>query len=313
MKHLIWLCAVAGIGCSGSDAGDGTGSGGAADGSGGAESGSGGAPTASGGSNSASGGSASGGSGVSCKGSFHEERIVFENETRVTSPSLTGDALELYLVVGESSNETFQMARRSAVEEPFGAAQSLPELDSFCDSTLNKTLDISFDGLRIYFSCYADLDFETTLYLSTRADRAASFGEPIELGLAPASAAASADELAVYGSLYTVDTQTRRYARSDIQAQLGSAEVVPGLEMVSFFSPVVSSDGLEIYGAVGETKTFSKATRTSADLPFGAPQPLSLGAGLLGVGAPDLSADCRRLVYSGVDLEENWAIYEAER
>jgi len=217
--------------------------------------------------------------------------------------------------MGESSEESFMVSRRNSADEAFPEGVALPELNDFPACVgLDKTLDASADGLRVYVSCYANIDLYTELYQFERPDRDALFANPTEVGRVFASSGISVDELTLVGARFTSDIATSTSTRTALDRRFPDPHPLPGLENQAIFSPTLSRDGLELYGALGTEKTFAVVRRPDLDTPFGTPEPLThLIGDLMTVGAPDLSDDCRTLVFVGVDYAIQWAIYQAER
>ena len=271
--------------------------------------GSGGMETGSGGSEPGSGGGAA---QPDCSGEFGNPQPILAGG-RMTSPAITGDELELYYVSGEAYYEQIYVSRRSSTSQAFELGTPVAALNEICDG-LNASLDVSYDGLRLYLSCYADVDELAPLLMLTRPDRDSAFGSPLDLGLFSTSAGVSSDELSVYGARFTSDVATRLATRSNLTAPFSAALSAPGLDQTALFSPGISPDGLEIYGAVGTDKVFSVARRASVDLPFEAPQPLpQLSGSYLAVGAADISQDCRSIIYAAVITETEWTLLRARR
>jgi hypothetical protein len=293
----------------GSGGSEDSGSGGSEDGSGGRRSGAGGAAVGSGGDN---GGGA--GPDADCSGAFGDPKVILSGG-RITSPALSDNDLELFYVAGESYYESFMVSRRASINDPFPAGTPIDELNDFDPCVgVNKTLDVSPDGLRVYVSCYLDVDDPTPLYQFERPSRDALFDHPTELGFAFASTGISPDGLTLVGSRFASDVATYSSTRAALDQPFPTPEPLPGLETMPLFGPTLSSDGLEVYGALGAEKTFVVARRPDLESPFTAPESLSpITGGLLTAGAPDLSEDCRTLVYVGVDPEYNWGLIQAQR
>lgn len=247
-----------------------------------------------------------------CSGDFKNPQMILDGG-RITSPAITGDELELYYIFGETFYEQIYVSRRTSTDEAFSLGAPVPELNETCDG-LNATLDVSFDGLRLYLSCYTDADELIPLLLLTRPDRDSAFGSPVDLGLFTMAAALSADELTVYGARFGSDVATRMATRSSLTAPFGSALSAPGLEQAAMFAPGVSTDSLEIYGAPGAEKVFSVSRRSSSSEPFGAPQALpQLLGSYRAAGAAEVTENCRSLIYPAVDADGQWALLRAER
>lgn len=270
--------------------------------------GSGGMEAGSGGAEPGSGGAAQ----PDCSGEFSNPQPLLVGG-RMTSPAITGDELELYYVSGEAYYEQIYVSRRSSTNQAFDLGTPVDELNEICDG-LNASLDVSYDGLRLYLSCYLDVDQLAPLLMLTRPDRDSAYGSPFELGLFTTSAGLSADELSVYGARFNSDVATRLATRLSPTAPFDASLSAPGLDQTALFSPGISPDGLELYGAVGMEKIFSVARRASVDLPFNAPQPLpQLSGSYIAVGAADISQDCRSIIYAAVITETEWTLLRAER
>lgn len=278
------------------------------------EDGSGGRGAGAGGDSAGSGGDNGDGPDEACSGSFANPKVILSGG-RVTSPALSDNNLELFYVAGESYYESFMVSRRASMDEPFPAGTPLDELNEFDPCVgLNKTIDVSPDGLRAYVSCYIEVDTHPQLYQFERPDRDSPFADPIELGLAFASTGISPDGLTLVGSRFESDVATFSSTRAALDQPFPAPQPLPGLENESLFGPTLSRDGLELYGALGSEKLFSVARRADVDSPFGAPASLAhLTGGLWTAGAPDLSDDCRIVVYVGVDPEYNWGFIQVQR
>jgi len=235
---------------------------------------------------------------------------------RVTSPALSADNLELFYVAGESYDETFMVSHRNSTRDVFPEGTALDELNEFEPCLgLNKTLDASADGLRVYISCYTDVDLYTPLYQFERPSRDAPFEGPLEHRALFASSGISVDELTLVGSRFESDVATFASTRTALDQPFSEPKPLPGLENVALFGPTLSRDGLQLYGALGTEKRLSAARRPDLDSPFD-DEFLDYGAlvgDLMTAGAPDLSDDCRTLVFVGVDDASNWALYQADR
>lgn len=281
--------------------------------------GSGGSPEIATGGVPASGGGAQATGGMSevvdCTGDFTNPRTILQGERR-TSPALTGDQLELFFVQGEPGEERIRVVSRSSRDGMFGAAVDAPGLDEVC-GVLDRSLDVSYDGLRAYVSCVSDFEEVAVLYLLMRPDRTSAFSNPQEVGMFPSSPALSADELTIYGSLLSADRGTTSATRTSPTAPFGEREPVSGLEADFLFAPGISPDGLELYGGAGAERVLSRATRPSTLLPFSAPVALpDLAEGYDAAGAPELSQDCRTMVYaSALSMPDGyeWYLLQVER
>lgn len=167
---MIGLLAVSSLAC-GSTAND------SSSGDGDGDDGTGGSPETGDGDGDGDGDNGTGGSAGSsaCTGTFGQATLFFE-DTRTTSPALTGDELELSYVDGPSGNQIFKRAIRATVGEPFGPGEPVPELNTVCSATQDRFIDISEDGLRAYFGCYLPDDIASpshSVYVAERPSREA--------------------------------------------------------------------------------------------------------------------------------------------
>lgn len=287
-----------GPGASGAGAaqGGGAGTGSGTGGQGGSGAGLGG--TAAGGSSGAAGGNGA----VECTGAFGPPELLFSDED-TGSLSVTADELELFY----SSASGAKIRTRQVRGEAFGEPTTLDQLANACeaDKTI-VTLDVSEDGLRLYFTCssYDTVGHaEEPLMLAERESRSAEFDvadEPV--GFVTSSFGVSADELVVYSLQLDIDTvsgQTTMWERSSTDDPFGGPSAVPGIT-VQFAHPDESKDGLALYGALRPDYRLAVASRRSAGAGFSAPVTDGLPSPPMGQrdASPAISADCRTLYFT---------------
>lgn len=298
---------VLGSGCSGDDT---SGTGGAGGGTNDTGAGGTGATAGTGGNSGTPG-------GVDCSGSFGGAAVVLDDGARVATPSITADELVLFYTRGDSGGERFYVSQRASVSEAFPVGASVPELDAACQTTDDRSLDVSGDGLTAYVSCYppGTLAEPTTLYVLTRASQTEPFGSASEAGSMTPSSSVEEDGLSAVWS-GEASPSTRLATRTSTTESFGNDTALPGLETTNVHAPDLSPDGLAVYGGIDVEgiRTLAASTRASTSEPFRAPEVLSgLISTLLGSGAPDLSADCRSLYFVGVDAQGMYRIYRATR
>jgi hypothetical protein len=250
------------------------------------------------------------GATVDCSGSFGAPVPLFEVEPpfRISSPSVTADGLELFYVSGRDDRVGGEpvVRLRAATSSPFGEAQVV---DGVQCTTGDATLDVSNDGLRLYYACWEAFDELTDLRLAERGDRGQPFVDSGVVGTTGVAAGVSADELTVYSSGLNLEAPLRA-TRDALGSIFGDSAPIPGLEAVRLISPDISGDDLVLFGStLDEQLVF--ATRTSATEAFGPMQELT------GVpssaAAPNLSADCRTLYVVGEVASGNRAVFQMAR
>jgi len=106
---------------------------------------------------------------ANCQGEFGVAEVLLEGG-HPTSPSLTSDRLRLLYVDGASGSELFYESVRTDTTTAFGAGTPLTELNELCPPPLDKNLDVSEDGLRLYFTCYESFTAEESLRFASRSD-----------------------------------------------------------------------------------------------------------------------------------------------
>lgn len=232
--------------------------------------------------------------------------MVEDAMATINGISLTADELEVYYARGSTDGTTTsQVVRRTraAKNQVFGPAETLTELAGVCGELPYVNPDISEDGLSLYVTCTAKVDFGMSegvspLRVARRAARSAAFtldAQPI--GGVFASAGISADELTAYTDGEIFETAPQMFTRATKTETFTGPQPVPGIT-TALRSLDISSDGLVLFGAAstGDATAIHRAVRASTSAAFGAPQPLELqlmDAGMNpGLGAPNVTASC---------------------
>ena len=120
-----------------------------------------------------------------------------------TDPALTANGLDLFYLSNASGKAQAYEATRPSVSDQFTAAVAVPALSSFGVAGL----DISADGLTLYFTLPAD----SQLYTITRSSPQASFGSfvPVATVGGGTSPSISSDQREVFYKTIGVEEQTR--------------------------------------------------------------------------------------------------------
>lgn len=234
---------------------------------------------------------------IDCSGTFGPAEVLLE-DTLPFSPALSEDGLVLYYANGENGNEDFKFSVRANQDQTFPVGTPLPELDALCDVYDDRTIDASLDGLRVYFSCYPPAEVGHTdhpLFMAERPDLESDFDTPVQVASFPSSASVSADELSVYGAAFGAST-TLVSTRASLDDSFGPPMPLLGLDGRGFFAPVMAPGELEIYAASSGFIYYASRTDPTAD--FGETQPLDIiPAGYTSGGSPEISSDCRQLLF----------------
>lgn len=265
----------------------------------------GGAPAAGAG-GSASAGSPSAGAGpVPCNGTWPAATSLIPPEVGIIifSPALSPDGLELIYARNENAIVGFQRSRRASTADAFPKGTPLTELDSVCMPSDWRSADISADGLRIYVECYSIAGEQiglATLHVATRASLTAPFVYAEGSQMVGPGGSISSDELTFFTSsdMEPGSYPPLQYARTDKSQPFGTGTPIPGIEALNFSAPDISSDGLTLYA--GLNGDVVSATRENITAPFGAPVTVfaaSTTDTTEALGAPELSRDCRSLIY----------------
>jgi hypothetical protein len=292
----------------------GTASGGTS-GGGSANGGTAGGGTSSGGSSSGTGG---GSGGIDCTGTFGAPRtLIAAPSVTLSSLTLSPDELELVYSAG-SVTQGFFHARRASKADIFPDGVALPELDAAC-ATAEQTRsgDLSFDGLRFYFTCYTSSEsVPTPLRIARRASLDAPFVlDPMPLGNVLGGPSVSRDELELVSAL--ADMPAMRYGRDDASASFDAGAPIAGFETLLMRTPELAPDDLEIFIAVSQgTATnsgLSSATRSGPGAPFGTPNPIVVPTVTTETfGSAAISNDCRSLYYVHIVSTMSPATYSVE-
>jgi hypothetical protein len=242
-----------------------------------------------------------------CSGTFAGESVVLQAPPGATlsSPVISSDERELFYVqYDEPYVGHFRRSTRATSEGRFPDGAVVAELDAACAPRDYRSLDVSLDGLRAYVVCFESIEEGT--YGELRVAERRSRDRPFVLlaesfGSIGASPALTRDELLLYTSSPDgTGNPPRVYTRSARDQPFANGVAVAGLAATGMTSPEPSPDGLSLFG--GESARIVVASRTSPEAAFGAPAPLlSPPDGTWLLGAPELSADCRRLYYVAVD------------
>lgn len=264
--------------------------------------------TGAGGTSSATGGSVEGGGTPSmqrCEGSFGASQTLFSFGMNVASSlSITADELELFYVDVATSADThvISVRKRSSKSATFSAPAVVSDLQATCAAENYPALDVSDDGLRMYFTC---LDGPAPLRRASRASRSAAWvvdADPI--GTVGDSITVSGDELTAVGVReLTSNPRPDVYGRATTDQAFGSAMAVAGVDE-SFMNPDLSYDGRVLFGVVRLTEgariSFVSLedgfSATAAPSTVGMPTPAP-GATLVDDYTPTLTPDCRSIYF----------------
>lgn len=236
---------------------------------------------------------------LSCTGEWGAPERILEDDGFFQSPALTEDELTMYYGAADTMGgpQTFRVSRRSSRDVPFGAGQPVPELESFCAAfgTL-RTIDVSPDGRRLYFSCYESTVADSPLYVADRTD-AGTFEIRGAIGTAYCCAAVVSGELEMYAS--GMSTYLSYATRSTATDPFGPPGAVPGLEATEAFSPDLAPDGLSLFVTVPSSgPLIHEFVRPQIGDPFDPSRRITFMpeiANLRAVGGVEISADCRSL------------------
>jgi hypothetical protein len=273
----------------------------------------------------AMGGGAGGTVSARCEGTFGPSKTVFvAGQTPLASLSITEDELELFYVDVLSEEErlisVLSRASRDAAFPTTGAR--VPELQAVCESGNYPTLDVSNDGLRMYFICLED---SSPLRLATRASRSATWTvAPEPIGTVADSIGVSDDELtavAVEGLL--VAPRPILYQRASRSEPFGSAEDIP-LITEAFRNPDLVGNR-HLFGVISSpdntdrlavsTLTDASPLSFSAPTTEGMPVPSGADASTTSDYTPTVTPDCRKIYFLRLraDVGLQWTIEVAER
>jgi hypothetical protein len=276
------------------------------------------AATASGGTGGDASGGMAGANSGGCSGVFGPHELVREDPgLSIGTPTLTADELELFYVQESSDIQSAVVVlRRASPAAPFSVPQAVPEL-SVCQMGEAQSLDVSADGLRIYFSCHQEGYKSAALRLASRAQRSSPFvPDPDPIGMVGLSIDVSRDELIAFSSANGAEQVPKVYTRPSLDDSFGGDEPVPGIE-VDLLNPELSPDGLALLGAVRTDlqHSLTVARRSSPSEAFSAQSADGLPAPPAGesYASPVLSADCRSLYFVRVDELGTFSLQVAHR
>jgi hypothetical protein len=246
-------------------------------------------------------------SGKACQGTYGPPTSLFSETSPfgINGPTVTADELQLFYSVSDNTTaalvESVVYRQRQSVGEAFGPSQTLPELANVCLSDQHVNPDISEDGLTLYVTCTAHVNFglsegPSALRVARRSDRSASFTLDAEpAGSVFASAGLSADELSAYSSGEISGTAPQKFTRASKTEKFGAAQPVPGFT-TPLNSPDISADGLTLFGAAPSSlsgrQVLIRATRASVTQDFGPPSDLDFGMPTVTTGAPNVTPGC---------------------
>ncbi len=258
--------------------------------------------TSNGGSSSGTGGSGD----VDCSGAFGTTRRTVLEVPDATFSGLTlgPDELELIYSAGMTGETTqrFFSARRASKADAFSDPTPLPELDAACTSPdETRSGDLSFDGLRLYFTCYTSAQPAVTpLRIARRENLDAPFVvDPEPLGTVFGGPTVTRDELELFSALSLMPAA--HYQRDDVNEPFGEGDLAAGLEMLTLATPEIAPNGLDLF--VSQTTTassygLSMARRGAPGEPFGPAGPIIAETPNEVFGSPAISNDCRSLYYA---------------
>jgi hypothetical protein len=254
------------------------------------------------------GNSSRGGSAAVCEGTFGASQTLFSFGTNVASSlSVTADELELFYVDVRTSSDSHDISvlKRSSKSAAFSGPTVVSELQAACAAEDYPALDVSDDGLRIYFTC---LDGPAPLRFATRASRSAAWvvdADPI--GTVGDSITVSGDELTAVG-VRDLGSSPRpdAYTRATPEGSFGAASAVTGVDE-SFVNPDLSFDGSILFGVVNPSGSAARIAfvslddaldATAAPSTAGMPEPPpGSTAGAVSDYTPTLTPDCRSIYF----------------
>jgi hypothetical protein len=185
-------------------------------------------------------------------------------------------------------------ARRDDKSDPFPAGEAITELNEQC-SDLSRAIDISDDGLRVYFGCAYDAVGPETVYFGQRPDRSQPFTiDPMPLvSGAGRQFDVTRSELVAFSSSNPIGASPLTYTRSAPMGPFGDGGPVLGLETTVFAWPTLANDDRTLFGT--QSGVLVSTTRPAPDAAFGAVVPIPLPGTFYSSVA--ISADCRSLYY----------------
>jgi hypothetical protein len=254
------------------------------------------------------GNSSRGGSAALCEGTFGASQTLVNFETNVASSlSVTADELELFYVDVRTSSNTHNISvlKRSSKSAAFSGPTVVSELQAVCAAEDYPALDVSDDGLRMYFTC---LEGPTPLRLATRVSRSAAWVvAPDPIGTVGDSITVSGDELTAVGVRdLASNPRPDAHTRATPEGSFGSASAVTGIDE-SFVNPDLSFDGRMLFGVLKPSGAGARIAfvslddaldATAAPSTAGMPEPPpGSTASSVSDYTPTLTPDCRSIYF----------------
>lgn len=235
--------------------------------------------------------------GVDCSGEFGPPVRVLDDNALVASPAITGDELELFYARDVAGKAELVSSVRGSKEVSFPAGVRVASLDDYCTTAQpERTLDVTADGLRVYFVCRALTSGQTPLIFASRSRRTDPFVVQGQVGSVGNAPALFGGELQVLAPRYGGTGALEVGNRASTSDSFGPMQAIPELSG-SLNSPTLSEDGLVLF--VTRTPNIVVTSRPDAGAPFGST--LTPVAALPFPGASaEISADCRTLYFVGV-------------
>jgi hypothetical protein len=257
-----------------------------------------------------------------CTGTFGEPALVMDAAAmRVGGLTLRADELEL-IYEDRPTDDTaaehhFRRSIRTRKDEMFPPGETLDVLDAACeDSTWARSGELSNDGLRLYFGCYAGLTAEPQ---PIRLARRASLDEPFVLEEAPVGTSRSglaldSDELMIVTSPAIEEGPLFAQTRATTSDVFGPAVTLIGLD--GLLTPDLSSDGQRLFASrytEVNRNSLVTAERTGPTTFSTALTIRQLDDPVAVVGSPTISADCHALYYVSVAAGPEYSIMVLRR
>jgi hypothetical protein len=270
---------------------------------------------------SAGAGSGTGGAGApdpDCGGGFGAPSPVLTGAgIEVGSLALSPDELELIYTRSspvEGADSDFRRSVRASKNVAFAPGEPLSVLNAACgDPQLLRSGDLSTDGLRFYFVCYAaGGDVLTPLRVARRATLASAFiVDAKSYGMVRSGPTLSWNELELYTSPSVSQLMgTNLHVRSSVSEAFDPGSTLSGFDSV--FTPDLSSDDLLLFGVTvpaTDPRALVMAERASTSSQFTSHSPLLTAPDLMtSFGSPTISYDCRSLYYVHITTSESTVV-----